>query len=70
MQNNNPDINLINMLKAKNEVNTQFGVLDEHIKMPIKAKPYEHQIAAVIFALGILEGGDGIDCCDKLEKRT
>lgn len=70
MQNNNPDINLIDTLKAKNEVNTLFGILDEDIKIPIKAKPYEHQIAAVVFALGIWEGGDGIDCCDKVEKRT
>jgi hypothetical protein len=70
MQNNNPNVNIIDLLKAKNELNTPFGVLYEHIKIPIKAKPYEHQIAAVVFALGIWEGGDGIDCCDKLEKRT
>lgn len=70
MQNSNSNVNIIDELALKNEDNSMFGILYKDIKIPIRAKPYKHQIEAVVFALWVLEGGDGIDCSDTEQNQT
>ncbi len=50
-----------------NDVSKDVTVVKSVVKMPIRAKPYEHQIKAFNFAMEIFcnEGGDVNDKCSK-----